>query len=95
MHVIRRRGWEIPESLATPEDVFLLESARRAARALAAPHLVLGAMGRTGSGYSIRLRLFDAARDRWAGRWSGKASPSSELESSTLGGRLRDRLDRP
>jgi sulfoxide reductase catalytic subunit YedY len=23
MHVIRRRGWEIPESHATPEDVFL------------------------------------------------------------------------
>ena len=23
MHVIRRRGWEIPENLATPEDVFL------------------------------------------------------------------------
>ncbi len=23
MHVIRRRGWEIPERLATPEHVFL------------------------------------------------------------------------
>ncbi len=44
MHVIRRRGWEIPERLATPESVFLdrrgfLGSAAGAACALLAPQL--------------------------------------------------------
>jgi sulfoxide reductase catalytic subunit YedY len=46
MHVIRRRGWEIPESLATPEAVFLnrrafLGAAAGAAALTLSPELAL------------------------------------------------------
>ena len=36
MHVIRRRGWEIPERVATPEHIFLNRRAFLAATGAAA-----------------------------------------------------------
>ena len=42
MHVIRRRGWEIPESHATPEHLFLNRRAFLTATGVAAiPPLLL------------------------------------------------------
>ena len=43
MHVIRRRGWEIPERLATPEHLFLNRRAFLAAGGAACSGALAGA----------------------------------------------------
>ena len=45
MHIIRRRGWEMPERLATPEHVFLDRRAFLSATAAAATMMLPGVAG--------------------------------------------------
>jgi hypothetical protein len=49
MHVIRRRGWEMPERLATPEELFLDRRSFLAATGAAFPRLRRGRRRRSGS----------------------------------------------
>jgi sulfoxide reductase catalytic subunit YedY len=56
MHIIKRRGWELPESLATPEKLFLNR------RALLGSAVALAGMGATGRAKAGQVTLTDPDR---------------------------------
>jgi methionine sulfoxide reductase catalytic subunit len=79
MHVIRRRGWEIPESQATPEHIFLNRRALLAGAATAATLALPGA--------SLAQRLADVP-DPSAGLYPVKRNAKYTIEGDVTPERI-------
>jgi sulfoxide reductase catalytic subunit YedY len=85
MHIIRKRGWELPESAATPEPVF--RARRQLVKALAAGPILAAVPG-------LLSACDDASQaPKGAARATASGDPSAGLYPVTRN--LRYRVDRP
>ncbi len=85
MHIIRKRGWELPESAATPEPVFCAR--RQLVKALAAGPILAAVPG-------LLSACDDASQaPKGAARAAASGDPSAGLYPVTRN--LRYRVDRP
>jgi sulfoxide reductase catalytic subunit YedY len=85
MHIIRKRGWELPESVATPEPVF--RARRQLVKALAAGPILAAVPG-------LLSACDDASQaPKGAARVAASDDPSAGLYPVTRN--LRYRVDRP